>query len=453
MDYLSEERVELRYMLPLAEIVFDFFDQLKSRTRGYASLDYERIGDQVADLVKVDILLQGEHGRRVQRDRAQGQGLRVRRDDDGQAQGPHPAPAVRGAHPGGHRRPDHRARDHPGHPQGRPGQVLRRRHHPQAQAAGEAEGGQEAHEDDRPGRGAAGGLHRRAVQRARGVGTAARTRRRSESRLSPTATRRPTTARCRRRRSRAPTTARSASTCTCRSARCAAGTATSTRTRRPSWAAARARTRTRTRRCAEIALAARCWRRGAARAARADGLRRRRHPDRAARPADLARMLDGVRDAWGLAADAEVTTEANPDSVTPESLAALADGRVHAGLVRHAVGGAARARDARPHARPAPDPGRRRAGRATPGCAVSLDLIYGTPGESLDDWRTQRRGGARDRRRPRLGVRARGRGRARGWPCRCAAASSTLPDGDDQAAKYELADDLLDGRRAAAGTR
>jgi GTP-binding protein LepA len=60
MDYLSEDRVELRYTLPLAEIVFDFFDQLKSRTRGYASLDYEADGDEVADLVKVDILLQGE---------------------------------------------------------------------------------------------------------------------------------------------------------------------------------------------------------------------------------------------------------------------------------------------------------------------------------------------------------------------------------------------------------
>ncbi len=60
MDYLSEDRVELRYQLPLAEIVFDFFDALKSRTRGYASLDYEPIGEQVADLVKVDILLQGE---------------------------------------------------------------------------------------------------------------------------------------------------------------------------------------------------------------------------------------------------------------------------------------------------------------------------------------------------------------------------------------------------------
>jgi GTP-binding protein LepA len=60
MDYLSEDRVELRYTLPLAEIVFDFFDQLKSKTRGYASLDYEPIGEQVAELVKVDILLQGE---------------------------------------------------------------------------------------------------------------------------------------------------------------------------------------------------------------------------------------------------------------------------------------------------------------------------------------------------------------------------------------------------------
>jgi GTP-binding protein LepA len=60
MDYLSEDRVELRYVLPLAEIVFDFFDALKSRTKGYASLDYEPIGDQTADLVKVDVLLQGE---------------------------------------------------------------------------------------------------------------------------------------------------------------------------------------------------------------------------------------------------------------------------------------------------------------------------------------------------------------------------------------------------------
>jgi GTP-binding protein LepA len=60
MDYLSESRVELRYTMPLAEIIFDFFDALKSRTRGYASLDYEAAGESAADLVKVDILLQGE---------------------------------------------------------------------------------------------------------------------------------------------------------------------------------------------------------------------------------------------------------------------------------------------------------------------------------------------------------------------------------------------------------
>jgi len=60
MDYLSTDRVELRYTLPLAEIIYDFFDQLKSRTKGYASLDYEPSGEQSADLVKVDILLHGE---------------------------------------------------------------------------------------------------------------------------------------------------------------------------------------------------------------------------------------------------------------------------------------------------------------------------------------------------------------------------------------------------------
>ncbi len=60
MDYLSADRVELRYTLPMAEIIYDFFDQLKSRTKGYASLDYELSGEQQADLVKVDILLHGE---------------------------------------------------------------------------------------------------------------------------------------------------------------------------------------------------------------------------------------------------------------------------------------------------------------------------------------------------------------------------------------------------------
>ena len=79
MDYLSESRVEIRYTMPLAEIIFDFFDQLKSRTRGYASLDYEPSGEQEADLVKVDILLQGESvdafSQIVHRDKAREYGL------------------------------------------------------------------------------------------------------------------------------------------------------------------------------------------------------------------------------------------------------------------------------------------------------------------------------------------------------------------------------------------
>jgi GTP-binding protein LepA len=81
MDYLSESRVELRYTMPLAEIIFDFFDALKSRTRGYASLDYEEIGEQAAALVKVDILLQGEpvdaFSAIVHRDAAYGYGTRM----------------------------------------------------------------------------------------------------------------------------------------------------------------------------------------------------------------------------------------------------------------------------------------------------------------------------------------------------------------------------------------
>ncbi len=79
LDYLSEDRVEIRYALPLAEIVFDFFDALKSRTKGYASLDYDPAGQEAADLVKVDILLQGEtvdaFSSIVHRDKAYSYGL------------------------------------------------------------------------------------------------------------------------------------------------------------------------------------------------------------------------------------------------------------------------------------------------------------------------------------------------------------------------------------------
>lgn len=60
LQYLSSDRIEIRYRLPLSEIVFDFFDQLKSRTKGYASFDYHEVGEESSDLVKVDILLNGD---------------------------------------------------------------------------------------------------------------------------------------------------------------------------------------------------------------------------------------------------------------------------------------------------------------------------------------------------------------------------------------------------------
>ena len=60
MEYLSPERLEMQYRMPLAEVVMDFFDQLKSRTQGYASLDYEPVGYDAANLVKVDILIAGD---------------------------------------------------------------------------------------------------------------------------------------------------------------------------------------------------------------------------------------------------------------------------------------------------------------------------------------------------------------------------------------------------------
>lgn len=157
---------------------------------------------------------------------------------------------------------------------------------------------------------------------------------------------------------------------------------------------------------------------------------------------DLARMLGGVRDAWGLADDVEVTTEANPDSVTPGSLAALAD----AGFTRVSFG----MQSAVPHVLATLD--RTHDPRRIPdvvrwaqeaGLAVSLDLIYGTPGESLDDWRTSVEAALATgvdhvsayalvvEPGTRMAVQVR-RGELE------------LPDGDDQAAKYELADDLFE---------
>ena len=165
MEYLSETRVSLIYALPLAEIVLDFYDQLKSRTRGYASFDYELAGDRASNLAKVDILLDGRARRRPEPDRAPRQGVRGGAGAGGAAALDHPAPDVRRAGAGRDRLPRDRARDDQGQAQGRHVEVLRRRHLAQAQAAGEAEEGQEADEAGRHGRGAPGGVPRRAVAR------------------------------------------------------------------------------------------------------------------------------------------------------------------------------------------------------------------------------------------------------------------------------------------------
>jgi len=162
MHYLSAERLQLTYDLPLAEIVLDFFDQLKSRTRGYASLDYDLIGLRPSDLVKLDILLGGEPidalSMLVHRSKAYESGRTLTeklREKIPRQQYDVPIQAAIGSRIV--------ARETiKAVPQGRDREVLWRRHQPQAQAARAAEEGEAADEAGGADRGAPGGFPGRA---------------------------------------------------------------------------------------------------------------------------------------------------------------------------------------------------------------------------------------------------------------------------------------------------
>src|SRR6476661_5415110 len=159
--------------------------------------------------------------------------------------------------------------------------------------------------------------------------------------------------------------------------------------------------------------------------------------------ADLVRVLHGIRERFGLAPGAEVTTEANPDSVTPEALATLAEGgftRVSLGMqsaVPHVLRTLERTHDPANVAR-AVDAAR------SAGLQVSLDLIYGTPGESLEDWRTSLRT-ATDLEPDHVSAYALVVEEGTKLAAQVRRGQVPAPEDDDEAAKYELADDHLAG--------
>jgi putative oxygen-independent coproporphyrinogen III oxidase len=159
--------------------------------------------------------------------------------------------------------------------------------------------------------------------------------------------------------------------------------------------------------------------------------------------ADLARMLHGIRDGFGLAPHAEVTTEANPDSVTPKALDQLAD----AGFTRVSIG----MQSAVPHVLrtlerthdPANVDRAVRAARAA-GLQVSLDLIYGTPGERLDDWRASLEA-ATSLEPDHVSAYALVVEEGTKLAAQVRRGQVQAPDDDDEAAKYEIADEHLGG--------
>ena len=111
MTYLDTARVEFDWEFPLGEIILDFFDKLKTISRGYASLDYEMLEYRESDLVKLDMLINGDPIDAFSRDHPPRQVVRVGPQDRRQAEGADSAAAVRGRDPGGDRQQGHRAHD------------------------------------------------------------------------------------------------------------------------------------------------------------------------------------------------------------------------------------------------------------------------------------------------------------------------------------------------------
>ena len=165
IHYLAVGRVELTCEMPLGEVLYDFYDRLKTVTQGYGSFDYELLPSRPTDLVKVDILVNGETGgcslAACSSRQVPPAGAPLLRA----AEGHDSASAVQDRDPGSDRRPDHRPRHDQRLPQGRHRQVLRRRHNPQAEVAGEAARRQEADEARRLGGHPPGSLRLGAAQR------------------------------------------------------------------------------------------------------------------------------------------------------------------------------------------------------------------------------------------------------------------------------------------------